>query len=75
MLPYTMLGFTKIPEEQGVWAGKAAIAILNGARPNDIPIVSNRKWDIWINDGILKSSGIQMPDTLARKAKKVSDQR
>ncbi|MCU7813394.1 MAG: ABC transporter substrate-binding protein, partial [Candidatus Thiodiazotropha sp. (ex Notomyrtea botanica)] len=75
MLPYTILGFTKVPEEQGVWAGKAAIAILNGARPNDIPIVSNRKWDLWINDVIVKSSGIEIPDTLARIAKKTSEQK
>ena len=75
MLPYTILGFTKVPEEHGVWAGKAAIAILNGARPNDIPIVSNRKWDLWLNDVIVKSSGIEIPDTLARKAKKISEQK
>ncbi len=75
MLPYTMLGFTKVPEEQGVWAGKAAIAILNGVRPNDIPIVTNRKWDVWINEGIVKSSGIQIPDTFVKKAKKESDRR
>ncbi|MCU7844476.1 MAG: hypothetical protein KZQ93_11620 [Candidatus Thiodiazotropha sp. (ex Monitilora ramsayi)] len=74
MLPYTILGFTKVPEEHGVWAGKAAIAILNGTRPNDIPIVSNRRWDLWINDVIVKSSGIEIPDTLARIAKKASDQ-
>ncbi len=61
MLSYTMLGFTKVPEEQGVWAGKAAIAVLDGARPNDMPIVSNRKWDIWMNDEIVKASGIQIP--------------
>jgi ABC-type uncharacterized transport system substrate-binding protein len=63
-----MLGFTKIPEEQGVWAGQAAIAILNGVRPRDIPIASNRKWDIWINEAIVKSSGIQIPKIFARKA-------
>jgi hypothetical protein len=75
MLPYTMLGFTKVPEEQGVWAGKAAIAVLNGARPNEIPIVSNRKWDIRINEGLVKSSGIQIPDAFAKKAKKEPNQR
>lgn len=75
MLPYTILGFTKVPEEHGVWAGKAAIAILNGARPNDIPIAFNRKWDLLINDVIVKSSGIEIPDTLARIAKKTSEQK
>ena len=73
MMPYTLLGFTKVPEEQGVWAGKAAIAIINGVQPNEIPIVSNRKWDIWINDRILESTEIELPDYLTRKAKKVSE--
>jgi ABC-type uncharacterized transport system substrate-binding protein len=75
MLPYTMLGFTKDPEEQGVWAGKAAIAVLNGAKPNEIPIVSNRKWEIWINEEIVKSSGIEIPDAFVMKAKKESEHR
>lgn len=75
MLPYTMLGFTKVPEEQGVWAGKAAIAVLNGARPIDIPIVTNRKWDMRINEELVKSSGIQISDAFAKKAKNEPDQR
>ena len=73
MMPYTLLGFTKIPEEQGEWAGQVALAILDGAIPSDIPVVSNRKWDIWINDAIMTSSGVQIPDKLLRKAKKVAE--
>jgi ABC-type uncharacterized transport system substrate-binding protein len=73
MMPYTLLGFTKNAEEQGVWAGNAAIAVLNGTRPSNIPIASNRKWNIWINDRIQKLSGIAIPDNLTRKAKKVSE--
>jgi ABC-type uncharacterized transport system substrate-binding protein len=73
MMPYTLLGFTKIPEEQGEWAGQVALAVLDGTAPTDIPIVSNKKWDIWINDRILNSSGIAIPDKLLRKAKKVAE--
>jgi ABC-type uncharacterized transport system substrate-binding protein len=72
MMPYTLLGFTKNPEEQGVWAGNAALAILKGAQPSNIPITSNKKWDIWINDEIFKSSKIDIPDELIRNANKVS---
>ncbi len=32
MMPYAMLGMTKIPEEQGIWAGKAALEIVKGSR-------------------------------------------
>lgn len=71
MMPYTLLGLTKIPEEQGEWAAKAALAILEGVSPTDIPIVSNRKWEIWINQAILDQSEIRLPDPLIRKAKKL----
>ncbi|MET0009866.1 MAG: ABC transporter substrate binding protein [Candidatus Thiodiazotropha sp. 6PLUC9] len=71
MMPYTLLGFTKIPEEQGEWAAKAALAILDGVAPTDIPIVSNRKWEIWINHTVLDVSGVKLPQALIRKAKKI----
>jgi ABC-type uncharacterized transport system substrate-binding protein len=71
MMPYSMLGFTKIPEEHGVWAAKAALAILDGISPANIPIVSNRKWEIWVNHTILNVSGLTLPEPLVRKAKKV----
>ncbi|RLW65124.1 MAG: hypothetical protein B6D70_04800 [gamma proteobacterium symbiont of Stewartia floridana] len=71
MMPYSVLGFTKIPEEHGEWAAKAALAILDGVAPTDIPIVSNRKWEIWVNHSILMVSGLQLPDPLVRKAKKI----
>ncbi|MBT3046100.1 MAG: ABC transporter substrate binding protein [Candidatus Thiodiazotropha sp.] len=72
MMPYTILGLTKVPEEHGEWAGLAALAILEGTKPTEIPIVSNRKWDIWINHAILDTSGIRFPESLLRKAKKVN---
>ncbi len=71
MMPYTILGLTKVPEEHGEWAALAALAILDGAKPTEIPIVSNRKSDIWVNHVILERSGIRFPDSLLRKAKKV----
>ncbi|HHZ88477.1 MAG TPA: hypothetical protein EYN73_04915 [Chromatiaceae bacterium] len=70
MMPYTMMGYTKIPEEQGEWAAKSAIAILGGTAPADIPIVTNRKWDMWINDGLIAVAGIELPVALTRRAKK-----
>jgi ABC-type uncharacterized transport system substrate-binding protein len=72
MMPFTAIGLTKVPEEHGEWAALAALEILRGTNPTDIPIVSNRKWDIWVNQSILKKSGIRIPESLLRKAKKVS---
>ncbi|MCU7929474.1 MAG: ABC transporter substrate-binding protein [Candidatus Thiodiazotropha sp. (ex Codakia rugifera)] len=72
MMPYTVLGLIKIPEEQGEWAALAALTILDGTKPTDIPIVSNRKWEVWINHPILLQSGVVIPESLIRKAKKVN---
>ncbi len=74
MMPFTLLGYTKIPEEHGEWSAKAAIAILDGTLPIDIPIVSNRKWDLWLNPILLERSGVKLPRKLTRKAKKVTPQ-
>lgn len=68
MMPYTMLGIIKAPEEQGEWAGQVAIEILNGVKPSDIPIVPNRRFNIIINKTILSASKIQLPAFLKLKA-------
>jgi len=72
MMPYTMLGMTKIPEEQGEWGGRTALAILAGTPPRGIPIVSNRRWELWANFPLLRKAGIKLPRALRRKAKRIS---
>ena len=72
MMPFSSIGFTKIPQEHCEWAAEAAIEILNGLSVAEIPIVANRKWDIWLNQKHLESTGIQLPRKLVRKAKKVT---
>jgi ABC-type uncharacterized transport system substrate-binding protein len=71
MMPYAMLGLTKVPEEQGEWAAHTALYILAGADPSSIPIVPNRKWDIWVNTALLETAGIRMPKPFLQKVKKV----
>ena len=71
MMPYTILGLTKIPEEHGEWAAQAALHILAGTKPTDIPIVANHKWEIWLNSAILQQTKIALPQTISKKAKKV----
>ena len=71
MMPYTMLGFTKVPEEQGEWAGQAALSILDGVAISQIAIVPNRKWDIWTNVSLLNASATELPEGLILKSKQV----
>jgi len=71
MMPYTMLGFTKVPEEQGEWAAQAALSILAGVEISKIAIVPNRKWDIWTNSPLLETSKITLPEGLILKSKQI----
>ncbi len=73
MMPYAMFGMTKVPEEHGEWSGQVALAILGGAKPADIPIISNRKWDLWSNEPLLRAAGVELPKSLRYKAKRVRD--
>lgn len=73
MVNLNMFSMTKIPREQGEWAAKVAIKILEGSKPSEIPIVANRRWNIYANTGLLKKAGIQLPANILHKAVKVGD--
>ncbi len=71
MMPYTMLGFTKVAEEQGELAAQAALSILNGIDISRIAIIPNRKWDLWTNRSLLNVAGISLPERLLKKSKQL----
>lgn len=70
MLPFSMLGFVKIPQEQGEWAAKTAIAIHKGIPIQRIPVVANRKWEIYENTLLMKLAGVKNSDVLRARTKK-----
>ncbi len=71
MVPYVMLALTHVPEELGEYAAKVALDILDGRKPADIPIISNQKWDSYVNESLLKLvPGIKIPSDLFQKYKK-----
>ncbi len=72
MMPFSTIGFTKIPQEHGEWAAQTAIEILKGKSPREIPIVANRDWDLWLNAAHLESTRVKLPRKFLRKAKKVN---
>ncbi len=71
MLPYAMLGFVKIPEEQGAWAGKTARAILQGLDVSRIPIITNSSWELYENPALVSAAGLELPINLRNRAKKL----
>lgn len=68
MMPYVMLGYTKIAEEQGAFAGKAAIDIMKGTAPSSIPVASNRQALILINPKLAATAGILFKPALVKIA-------
>jgi ABC-type uncharacterized transport system substrate-binding protein len=58
----------KLPEEQGEYAALAALRILYGARPGDIPLVSNRLARLTVNLRMARAAGIVLPVSLLRTA-------
>jgi ABC-type uncharacterized transport system substrate-binding protein len=68
MMPYSMLGYTKIAEEQGAWAGKAALDILKGAAPASIPVASNKQAQIFINPRLAAKAGVVFKPELVKVA-------
>ncbi|MCP4130268.1 MAG: hypothetical protein GY754_04735 [bacterium] len=69
--PYVMLVFNIVPEEQGRYAAEAALKILEGTKPADIPIIANHEWNIIMNEALLDIIKIKLPGDLRRKAKRV----
>ena len=70
MLPFSMPGFVKIPQEQGEWAAKTAIAFHEGMPIQRIPIVANRKWEIYEHTLLMKLADVKNFDTLHARTKK-----
>jgi ABC-type uncharacterized transport system substrate-binding protein len=69
MMPYTLIGMTKVPEEQGMWSGKTAVSILGGADPGKIKIVENNKSNIFINKALKEKLNFSIPVSLVNTAK------
>lgn len=71
MAPYAMLTMSKIADEQGEWSGKAALLILQGTPPSKIPVVANRRWNLYVNTKLLEKSGHSLSPDILRKSMKV----
>ncbi|HEB69897.1 MAG TPA: hypothetical protein ENI88_09810 [Desulfobulbus sp.] len=65
---FALLGKVKIAEEQGWWAGKTALKILEGTSPADIPVATNRKTRVYLNMELAKRLGIKFPMELLEQA-------
>ena len=64
----SVLGITKIPDEQGEWSAMAALRIIDGTRPQDIPITKNEKGTLIVNLGLAEKLNIVFPPNILKNA-------
>jgi ABC-type uncharacterized transport system substrate-binding protein len=72
MLPFSMVGLVIKPEEQGRWAGEAAVGILQGFPIGKISIIANRRWSTWMNPALLGHADITLPEDFVEKSQKLT---
>jgi len=68
MVKYAVLSFTKIPEEQGEWAAQVTKDVLKGAGISSIPVMTNRRWNSYINEDLAKLSKVKIPSKVKGKS-------
>ena len=68
MAPYALIGFTKVAEEQGQWAGESALKILEGTPPSDIPVAKNEQGKLIVNMKLAEKMGINVPYEVVESA-------
>jgi ABC-type uncharacterized transport system substrate-binding protein len=71
MMPFAMLGFTKIEEEQGAWAGATALRILKGEPPSAIAIAQNHQSKILMNVKLAAAAKVVFRPEIVRNAQVV----
>ena len=49
LMPYALIGYLKVPEEFGLWAGRTAIEVLNGKEISSIELTRNTRADLILN--------------------------
>lgn len=68
MAPCAMLALVKLPEEQGEYAGRTALRILDGIRPGDLPLASNKLARLIVNLRMTEAAGLVVPVSLLKMA-------
>jgi ABC-type uncharacterized transport system substrate-binding protein len=70
---YALLTVGAMGQEQGKWAAETAKRILNGEKPSDIPMVTNKRAQIFLNMKLAKILNIKFPIELIENSYFVSE--
>jgi ABC-type uncharacterized transport system substrate-binding protein len=73
MMPYAVLGRTKVAEEHGIWAANAVKKILHGTKVADIPVTRNRESVLWLNTALANKIEFDPDSILFSEAKLIRE--
>jgi ABC-type uncharacterized transport system substrate-binding protein len=65
-MPWVLMGYVRLPEEQGEWAGETALRILDGVTPKDIKVTRNKRGKLLLNRRMFNLLGITIDRSLYR---------
>ncbi len=68
MAVYSLLTLAKSAQEQGEWSAQAALAILDGTSPADIPVTENKKGQLIVNLDLADKLGIVFAPSILKNA-------
>jgi ABC-type uncharacterized transport system substrate-binding protein len=75
MTPFTLIGLTQVPQEQGQWTARVALDILAGKSPKDIPLTRNKQGKMFLNMTLARKLEIKFPLELIERSHMVAGQR
>ena len=73
MARFSLVTFANKPEEQGEWAARTALKVLNGTAIGEIPVTKNKKARILINMELARHLGVKFPIELIERARFTSE--
>ncbi len=73
MMPYAVLGVTKIASEHGIWAASTTKKILSGSTPADFSITRNTLSNTWLNKRLAEIIAFNPDSILLQQAKIIND--
>jgi ABC-type uncharacterized transport system substrate-binding protein len=71
VMPVVLIGYTKVPEEQGEYSAQTALQILDGVNPADISEATNKKGDLMLNLKMAKKLNVAFTPAMIKAAKNI----
>lgn len=75
MAPYALITLAKDPAEQGEWSAQAALLILDGTPPSEIPVVENQRGSLILHLDIAEQLDVVFPPSMLRNAEVYSSEK